>query len=97
MEQRLQKSIFPHIVKKLPPFMEAEGSLTCLQQSATAPILRQIKPVHIIKPYFPRSILILSSPLRLGLQGLFLSGCLTKFLNKVPKFIQGFNHIDNIW
>jgi hypothetical protein len=51
---------FPYHVHKSPPLV---------------PILRQISPVHITQSYLSKSILILSSHLRLGVHsGLFPSG-----------------------
>jgi hypothetical protein len=32
--------------------MEPEGSLPCSQEPATFPILSQMNPIHISKPYF---------------------------------------------
>jgi hypothetical protein len=55
--------------------MEPEGSLPCSQHPSTDPYpLSQIDPVHTIASYL-RSILILSTHLRLGIpSGLFRSG-----------------------
>jgi hypothetical protein len=63
-------------------FMEPKGSLPCSQEPSTSPyILSQIDSVHTIQPISPRSILILSTHLRLGLtSGLFPSGFPTNIL-----------------
>jgi hypothetical protein len=51
----------------------------------SVPILSQINPVHTIHPTSPRSILILSTHLRLGLpSGLFPSGFPTDNLYAIP-------------
>ena len=61
--------------------MEPEGSLQYSQVLPPVPILSQIDPVHTPHPTFWRSILILSTHLRLGLpSGLFSSGFPTKTL-----------------
>jgi hypothetical protein len=54
--------------------MEPEGSLPCSQEpSPLVPIISQINPIQTIRTYL-RSILILSTHLRLGLpSGLFPS------------------------
>jgi hypothetical protein len=61
--------------------MEPEGLLSCSQESLPLlPSLSQINPVHATPPYL-RSILILSSHLRLGLpSSLFPSGFPTNIL-----------------
>jgi len=59
--------------------MEPEGSFPCSQDSAIDPYPKEMHPVHIPQPISLRSILILSSHLRLSLQiDLFPSGFPTK-------------------
>jgi hypothetical protein len=53
--------------RKLPPFMEPEGSLPCSQKPPPITILSHTNPIHIPKIIFLRSILILSSHVRLGI------------------------------
>jgi len=65
--------------------MEPESSLTCSNKSAISPYPERNKsmnPVHIFPQYFPRSTLILSSHLRLGLpRGILPSASPTKVLH----------------
>ena len=62
--------------------MEPEGSLPQLEGPPPVPVLSQINPFHFPHPTSRRSILILSSRLRLRLpSGLLPSGFLTKTLD----------------
>jgi hypothetical protein len=53
-------------VNKFPPFMELEVSLPVQESPPLVPILREMNPVHTFAPISLRSILILSSNVRLG-------------------------------
>jgi hypothetical protein len=76
----LEKLIGLQLVKKYPAFMEPEGSLPHSQVTATC---FYPEPAHTPNSTSKRSILILSSHLRLGLpSGLFHSGFSTQTLYK---------------
>jgi hypothetical protein len=69
----------PELLKKFPAFYGTRRFITVYSRARHLSVLSQIDPVHAPHPTYRRSILILSSHLRLGLpSGLLPSGFPTK-------------------
>jgi len=91
----LEKVILSQLVKNSPPFSEPKGSSSCSQQPATGPHSNQLIQSTTLHPNSLRSILILSSHLRLRLpHGSFLSFLPTHSTNAYIHFPCYFNNCD---